>query len=716
MGLTLGMTVPAADFICEDDQGNRSITTARLQEYYVEWKKRDYSLKDSGPGGKETLLTRTTPYLKEANLIILELCRRFGNRELPHSQSQASSAISLQLLLSLQLVGSALTRARRIIYGPYLGTMQDKISYHYLWGHSKLMQVHMLELGWCPSVVATFGTKQPDAQCYAATLKAPKVKKDHSHCSERRCMGNQVDEEDYEVTHISRGCKCAFVGPVLEKVVSIIQNGGIPLLSLLADVLVVTDASICHESLDLVEYQYGMRYVAISHVWKDGLGNPLQNSIPSCQFDRLRRIVRELYADRRGAMTKFQDAETQNGNIRYPEELPPIWIDTLCVPVRGELQDVRTKAISSLRDVYKKSDKVIVIDEELQQISLDKISWNKPSSDRVEVLFRFAMSGWNSRLWTLQEGRLGDDVYLLLRDGILSAKDLFFRSAIDSDKLHNINEDAITLLSDMCMAHHDPSCPQELVLGGMVLGLRNRQTSRESDETICLTNMLLGDPAPLVNTECEQRMPTFLISLQGIPPGILFMGEPRSRELGFRWSPTSFLHRRDRCYDTPRFVIKHKYHPNPDRPAARLMDDGSGLQVTSPGIRLTRFETLPDSSQFKVDLSSSKSGPYYLTARYDRDVSVEDVSWGQTKAENSGRNAALVIGGWAMDYHDPVDCVLVALAPSQKDEGGCMQANVICSFQVFEIQGPRNVRDLEGEHSSVTIGTWYAHQQKWILD
>ena len=711
------MPVSSEDFIYRDKEGKEFITTRRLPEYYENWKRRDYGLRKEAKG---IMLNKTAPSIRKANMIVLHLHRRYGDQSKTVPLFPLSS-LCPELLLSLQLIGSALTIARSNIYAQSPDTLEDRISFRYHWGYSKLMLSHILRLGWCRSIAAAFESKQLDVQCYAASLEPPRVKKDHSHCSARKCLANQVNEEDYQVKHVSQDCICEVVSPVLDQVVSIIEKRRIPLIELTADIESSREGELHDWPLRAIAYQPGLTYVAISHVWKDGLGNPVQNSLPGCQFRRLQRVVREMYADKRergrhhdAVMTKFQSIINKNEDIRYSQDLPPIWIDTLCVPVRGELQDVRKKAVKSMQDVYRRSDKVLVLDEELQQMSLDKLSWKRPLSDRVEFMFRFTMSGWNSRLWTLLEGRLGNDLYLLLSDGVVRAKDLFFRSTIDYHRLHNINDEGNSLLTTICMTSPDDFSSQELALGRMIIGLRNRQTSRESDETICMINMLGGDPSQLANTNAEQRMLVFLKSLRGVPPSILFMGEPRSRVPGFRWSPTSFLYRRDRCYDTQRFVIQYGYHPNPERPAGRILSDGSGLRIESPGIELNSFGALPDANQFTIDLFPSK--PLRLQARYDLDPLADDVSWQDIRVQNFHRTAALVIGDWALNYRDPVDCVLVALRQPMRDSEGCKHANVICSYQIFEARGPEDIEEPVQDSGSIIPGTWYDHQQAWILD
>ena len=314
-------------------------------------------------------------------------------------------------------------------------------------------------------------------------------------------------------------------------------------------------------------------------------------------------------------MVKFQTASNRNESIIYPDKLPYIWMDTFCVPVRTRFQAVRTQAIRSLRDIYKHSDKVLVLDAELQQISLDQISWNNSELSRTEFMFRFAMSGWNTRLWTMQEGMLAGNLYMALSDGIVRAKDLYFRSALISDALTDTMDEGLTILSKMCFTHHHSSSkPQDIMLGEIMIALRQRQTSRESDETICLTNCLGNDPGELEETDTGQRTQKFLRSLKAIPPALLFMGEPRMQERGFRWAPTSFLNRKGSCYDAERWVIQSYFHPMPDRRAAELMPDGSGLLIESLGIYLTEVGSLPRSSEFLIELSLSH--PPYVNAGF----------------------------------------------------------------------------------------------------
>ena len=704
------------DFIYKDKSGLSYVTTANLSKYYEIWKKRDFTLNDSD---KFATLERTTPCMRKANTIVRGLCGRIDEPGVRASrQTKDVQTMSLELLLSLQLLGTALTVARSNLYGRPVRS-EDMESFRLRWGHCATMQLRMIQMGWCASTVAAFASKTPDVQTYVATLKAPRTQNDHSCCTARICLGDQVNEGTYISQHNDRACDCWSLSVQLDEVASIIVSGGIPLIVLPPNIRDRSSAEGSEEDVAYLKSTTNAKYVAISHVWKDGLGNPHKNALPTCQILRLREMVQALYTDQGRArkdyqegIIKFHEAANEQQNAIEADDFPALWIDTLCVPVRRDAREVRQQALRGLRHVYRDADKVLILDQELQGILLDQLSWKRPQNDRTQVMFRFAMSSWNSRLWTLEEGRLATDLYLVLKDGIIRAKDLYSRTGIDLDRLHNVVEEGSSLLSSICFSDYDVR--PERALGKILLSLRNRQTSRASDETICLTSMLHRDPLEVTKAEPQHRMRIFLEATGTLPPSILFMGEPRLREKGFRWAPTSFLHRRDRCYDTERHVIQTGHHPDPERRAAQVSTDRSGLLIESPGMVLTVFEDLPDDPEFLVDLCPDKD--YMLTARYDRDTEVDDVSWEMTKAEYHGRTAGLIIAGWARNYRQPVDCVLVALADCNSQSSEHIVVNVVCSFQVLEFPTLQIGEVPGGKQPRTAVGKWCDKRQPWLVD
>ncbi len=701
---TTGMSIPCSDFIYTHQDGKEYITTAPLLDYAEKWKLRDYAaIKDSG---KQDILRKTTPYLQRANSVVLQLWQRFAVRQ-PAEVSHQASGLSSELLLSLQLIGAALTRARTHVYYDSSWHIKEKASFYYHWGNSKLMQSHMLKLGWCKSIAAAFMSKKLDVQCFAASLEPLKVKKDHTQCSERTCLGNQVSETGYEVKHTTRDCQCQFVGPNIDSLVSILREYQRPLILLPTRVDDLGEKG----SLEVVAFQPGMHYLAFSHVWKDGLGNPLQNTLPMCQILRLAGLVRVVHTARKNTEGGMS-SNTVAGNPTDPNERILVWIDTFCIPVESKYKKVRNLAIGSMRHVYQEADTMLVMDDDLRQIPLENTSFRRTPIDRMMLLFRFLLCGWSSRLWTFEEGMLAKDVYFLLRDGVIRAKDLYYRSSIDLHMLQDIASESVSLLHETVYGQSYTKGDQELTLGHIIRGLKNRQTSRSIDETICISHMLATDTDRLLQAKPESRMQTFLDSLQKMPPGLLFMGEPRLTDKGYRWAPTSFLHRQEKCYESQRLLILPR-HPWPGRPPAEMTSDGSGLKFSSSGVCLGLFDDLPQEPEFDLHFPPDSRTP--LTANYDRDPALEYVSWEGVRANHQKRAAALLLPSHIAEYSDPVDCVLVALL-EEESEDDFIHCNVVCSFQIRDTRPGTTSIEASQDLQLSARATWLRHTQTWIVD
>ncbi len=126
-------------------------------------------------------------------------------------------------------------------------------------------------------------------------------------------------------------------------------------------------------------YEPGIKYVALSHVWADGLGNPRRNALPNCQVVRICNTVAEL------------NRTLNESNDPRSEYL--VWVHTICCPVELEGKAI---ALERIADVYKNSTHVLVLDSSLTCL-------NTETCDLAERLLRtFSFSAWMRRLWTLQ--------------------------------------------------------------------------------------------------------------------------------------------------------------------------------------------------------------------------------------------------------------------------------------------------------------------------
>lgn len=259
-----------------------------------------------------------------------------------------------------------------------------------------------------------------------------------------------------------------------------------------------------------------MSYVAISHVWSDGIGNLQRNALPRCQLLRLSNLVRSLQGD--------------YSNIVL------FWVDTICVPPDAAgLDEAQQLALSLMRRTYEDATTVLVLDSWL-------LSNTCTDKAHVETLLRIFSSTWNTRLWTYQEGALAKAIHFQFSD-----------AAYDLD--HGVEEfEASTeLITDFTMArplrerHHDIRGFRKLDIGihdklhAVAAALHDRTTSVASDEALCLAVLLNLDVSEIARTEPELRMQKFWRMLPTIPESIVFSSSPTLDVDGLRWAPRTFL-------------------------------------------------------------------------------------------------------------------------------------------------------------------------------
>jgi hypothetical protein len=135
-----------------------------------------------------------------------------------------------------------------------------------------------------------------------------------------KCIAYHLDWENYHTQHVEGCDDCGNLianGQLLE---IILQGGFLPLLVPAAHATdrnlgetrlgKAASSNVRVRDLRIVSSETHGKYICISHVWSDGLGNPHANAFPMCQYDRVSHMLETL----------------------YPGEEVPFWIDTICVP------------------------------------------------------------------------------------------------------------------------------------------------------------------------------------------------------------------------------------------------------------------------------------------------------------------------------------------------------------------------------------------------
>ena len=221
----------------------------------------------------------------------------------------------------------------------------------------------LLQSGWCLWETTksryTGGSVDTIAYLLQLTRKKPAWdKKTHDACKKTECVANNINESEYVTRHVTEECNCGHLHAVVEELHRVLNDGGVPLISITPPSGQSEDEGF---KLEVVRKRVGRQYVAISHVWSDGLGNANGNSLPQCQIQLLYERARSLVTGKEyvphysgGPYAQIHTSATRlvhfiSNQARGKDESVLVWIDTLCIPHQ---RDVRSLAIQRIREVY----------------------------------------------------------------------------------------------------------------------------------------------------------------------------------------------------------------------------------------------------------------------------------------------------------------------------------------------------------------------------
>lgn len=438
------------------------------------------------------------------NLEIFEPPLRRSAEAASHKKRTAMSQQTARRKEHKSLVRTSISRSLQFDFYGYFTSLSNKFSYLVLWES-------LAAAGWCPNQYimcsVVFGHA---ATIFCAHYRRP-LQRTHKSCSGNECKAYQVRRLAPATKHVDLTCSCEHVTIGKRAVKRIVRNRKIPLVRL-------RYCSRDHVSVQVVEGTPQHSFVAISHVWSHGLGNAVANSIPACQLRRLQRLVCDLT----GKETLF-------------------WFDTLCVPRFP--QRTRRRAIEGIRDVYKNAEKVLVLDEELQETRIQDHSF-------MGVVMSLNLSSWMRRLWTLHECVRAHNVHFQFHDGTVDLESLLNHArglmcSLNANiHLRFVTNQIASVLVCMANVKSDANGARRMVHLWRVL--RWRHTAWAEDETICMANMLDIDRAvvdgELLRTPHVLRMRRFLDRFAEYPLSLLFLDVPRLADPGYHWAPRSWLH------------------------------------------------------------------------------------------------------------------------------------------------------------------------------
>ncbi|KAF2651550.1 hypothetical protein K491DRAFT_781782 [Lophiostoma macrostomum CBS 122681] len=371
------------------------------------------------------------------------------------------------------------------------------------------LKKHLESIGWCKSELSLMALGFDNTTChFAGALYRQSQGLDHSVCSSIKCLARQVIKGGYRTNH-AEGCQgCVFLRVDEEELAHRVCTS--PLVNLCIDVP-------AGEYLDAnteLKFTSNVPYVAISHVWSDGLGNEQANSLPLCQLRRLRRLVDDL------------------SQSRFCGQTFAIWVDTLAVAVHHP--EARRNVLVRLVQIYQDAAAVLVLDDDLQRTPV--------SCSLEEKLVRIGLSGWTRRLWTLEEGMAASrHLVFQFLGGVFSIP------SADSLPIEcNTVARCAHLLYHRLLPDQHGNYSSGSFWNSLLFSITYRSTSRRSDEPICFSHIFGLDVSGLVKAgDADERMRLFydLLARAGIrfPARLLFTRETKLQITGYRWAPSSFL-------------------------------------------------------------------------------------------------------------------------------------------------------------------------------
>ncbi|OKL58949.1 hypothetical protein UA08_05525 [Talaromyces atroroseus] len=511
-----GETLNQADFL-RKEESEELLTTTHLCDYVdnvQEWKKKKYG--------------------ERAVTIVDKVCKELETFK---------DSLRDEMKLAIRLICQALWNTSVKRDGPR--PQPEHVS---RWLLSDTYEtVRMIKSEWCPWEVmkSRFTGCHVDTMAYLLQLNRRKPAWDNR-------------------THVACGLtKCGHIPADVEHLHAILKDGGIPLAKITPLADEDGDAGF---KIEIVRKRTGRPYVAISHVWSDGMGNCNGNSLPNCQVRLLYEQATRLVTDKEYIPRQVGDplehietgvsrlAHFAFGQARGKDKSVLVWIDTLCIP---EQRDVRSLAIQRIRQVYLDAYRVLILDSEMREVESNSIS-------RTQLLIRVVFcSGWMRRLWTLQEGLAAKyRLYVLFSDkpvNIATIADEIL-TKIDKNKLPILQERVayhamsvwfmffkesidyaskfIRTLDFFGSPFVERAFDKGHILSANWYNVGTRTATKPEDRPIILAGVLNFDVKPILDAKGgpEERMRVFYGMLDEFPYGILFEEEPRFEDEGMRWA------------------------------------------------------------------------------------------------------------------------------------------------------------------------------------
>ena len=375
--------------------------------------------------------------------------------------------------------------------------------------------------GWCPSQIEIMVHSPLALQTlyFFASMQNSISARRHGLCDSQKCVAYQTDLEDYATQHVTEECRCKILCVDTSSLNTVTATGALPLLR-------IREANILDDlAVEIVASQPDSCYLALSHVWADGLGNPKANALPRCQLLQLTKLTQSL-------RTELSPQDPQMELL--------FWCDTLCCPAGpGE---GKNRVLAQMKNIYEQATCVLVLDA---SIGLYRSEAMGPE----ETCARIIASGWMRRLWTFQEGAVAADkgrLWFQFQDRAVNFRPLWWKVVEIFNNDWGRQGLLVHIVEGLSYLKTFFKCETGPDLATLDRAFRNRSVSVSSDEPLLIGTLLGLDVPGILSGSDETRihrmwslMPA---AVGGIPKSILFRLGPRLKEEGYRWAPYSMLY------------------------------------------------------------------------------------------------------------------------------------------------------------------------------
>ncbi|KAK7942556.1 uncharacterized protein PG986_011669 [Apiospora aurea] len=374
--------------------------------------------------------------------------------------------------LSLQLMYEYLVRAVTLIGEKEVlqGFDIPPVRFTGLLGSDRLVSNRMKQVdSWCvPDVHMLQELSSTIELVFASSLSPPGPNRPHTGCTKHKCLAHQVKNGTYVTRHVAPDCACEFVYASQDSLYTLLcgDSPSIPLIAP-SNPGRHSDGRLYVSLLQPGRLSSQPPYVAISHVWSDGLWNVDSNAIPLCQFNRIMDLTSRL---------------NENSSIAF-------WLDTLCFPLAP--QDAYDQALIRMRQSYEEASRVLVFDAYLLEYAVSEMS-------KEEVAMRIACAPWNRRLWGLQEGVLARALAFQFRDSYVDLTGWTKRRGYTTTSSSLMFSTAWSRYASLRAL--ETETPKTMSIVQAKKALTWRSTSEKDDEPLCLGSLLGIDPESAVKT------------------------------------------------------------------------------------------------------------------------------------------------------------------------------------------------------------------------